>query len=350
MATDFQKGYKNASLTFESDKITFQNAVNNHKFSPGTMEVMMDWEQPIMEKMAEVAVEEGDHVLECGFGMGILSNAVQARNPASHTIVECHPDVIVKLNAWAADKPTVTVVEGDWWGLVDEIKRYDTILMDTYADDNLHSKFRYFCKQKAKEGCKISWWNFSGGTTNDWMKFYWKDVTFTEVAIDPPENTYYNRKVYYVPLKLGRAIPTSGGFVGTNNTIHINATDTIVLSMTTQSPPTTILTCADITNPSPTVKEVSFAKRFSMKCRGVMTLNTDLITAVYAQPMVIKRDGVWIEVLMRDIVIGDKLFSVDSSEINVDTINHDESDTVYDLIHSETEYSYFINGILIRKG
>ena len=346
MATNrYRDSYLNANLTFTDDKITYLCPELNE-----TKEIMMIWEQPIMNKMAEVAVDEGDHVLECGFGMGILSNAVQARNPASHTIVECHPEIIVKLNTWAADKPTVTVVEGNWWGLVDEVKRYDTILMDTYVDGDLHDKFRYFCKQKAKEGGKISRWNFTGGTTDEYMKFYWEDVIFTEVAVDPPENSYYNRTVYHVPLKLGRAIPTSGGFVGTSNTIHINASDTIVLSMTTSSLPTTFLTCADITNPSPTVKEVSFPQRTSMKCRGVMTLNTDLITAVFAQPMVVKRDGVWVEVLMRDVTIGDKLFNVDGSEINVDAINYDESDTVYDIIHPETEDSYFINGILIRKG
>ena len=35
------------------------------------------------------------------------------------------------------------------------------------------------------------------------MKFYWKNVTFTEVALsDVPLNSYYNKEKYYVPLKV----------------------------------------------------------------------------------------------------------------------------------------------------
>ena len=66
--SDTQKNYHAAQLTFEANgDITWINPIAQEKW-----EVMMGWEQPIMEKMAEVCVNEGDHVLECGFGMGIL--------------------------------------------------------------------------------------------------------------------------------------------------------------------------------------------------------------------------------------------------------------------------------------
>ena len=198
MAHLYRDSYLEANLTFEDDKILWHCPQTND-----TREVMMSWEQPIMTKMAEVAVAEGDHVLECGFGMGILSNAVQARNPASHTIVECHPQVIVKLKAWAADKPNVIIKEGKWADLISEGTRYNAILMDTYVDDNLHTEFDTFAETKAADGCKVSWWNFSGGTTDEWMMFYWTGVTFTEVTgLNPPENTYYNRDNYFIPLKI----------------------------------------------------------------------------------------------------------------------------------------------------
>ena len=73
MAHSHREPYLAATLTFEDDQITW---IHNGK----VYEVMMQWEQPIMEKMAELAVSSGDKVLECGFGMGILSNAIQARN------------------------------------------------------------------------------------------------------------------------------------------------------------------------------------------------------------------------------------------------------------------------------
>ena len=126
MATVIQKAYTEASLTFTDDKITWVNPHTNE-----TLEVMMDWEIPIMNKMAEVAVSEGDHVLECGFGMGILSDAIQARNPASHTICEFHPDIIPKLRAWAEGKSNIILHE-DKWITVDN-GRYDACLL--YSSD-----------------------------------------------------------------------------------------------------------------------------------------------------------------------------------------------------------------------
>ena len=196
--SDTQKNYHAADLTFrENGDIVWTNPATNEVW-----EVMMEWEIPIMQKAAEVCVEAGDDVLECGFGMGILSDAIQARNPGTHTICETHPQIIPKLKAWAADKPNVIIVEDKWLSLLNERKGYDAILMDTYADPDLHPHFRYFVKQKAKDGAKITWWNFSGGTTDEWMKFHWDDVVFYDVAISPPENQYYNRNVYHVPLKI----------------------------------------------------------------------------------------------------------------------------------------------------
>ena len=221
MAHRFRDSYLNATLTFADDKITwFCPEMNDVR------EVMMSWEQPIMNKMAEVAVSSGDHVLECGFGMGILSTAVQARNPASHTIVECHPQVLVKLNEWAADKPNVTVVNGKWFDLLSEPEKYDAILMDTYVDDDLHPKFAGFCQKKAKDNCKVSWWNFSGGTTDEFMKFYWDNVTFTEVTgLTVPENTYYNRTNYFVPLKVLNQKAKTYGIVDSSN-VHTSTSET----------------------------------------------------------------------------------------------------------------------------
>ena len=57
--------YLSQSLTFDSDKITYQN------FTGDTREVMMDWEDPIMSASAAYACENGGDILEIGFGMGI---------------------------------------------------------------------------------------------------------------------------------------------------------------------------------------------------------------------------------------------------------------------------------------
>ena len=196
--SDIQINYHKADLTVrDNGDIVWFNPTAQE-----TWEVMMGWEQPIMEKMAEVCVNEGDHVLECGFGMGILATAVQARKPASHTIAETHPQVQLKLAEFASSNSTVRAVNDRWFSLMQEAGRYDVILMDTYADDDLHPKFAYFVKQKAKQDSKISWWNWSGGTTDPWMKFYWPDdhIDFYDVNINPPANQYFNRTVYHLPV------------------------------------------------------------------------------------------------------------------------------------------------------
>ena len=54
--------YISQSLIFESDKITYTNH-NLH-----TVEVMMDWEAPIMSASAAYVCKEGGDILEIGFG------------------------------------------------------------------------------------------------------------------------------------------------------------------------------------------------------------------------------------------------------------------------------------------
>ena len=356
METDFQKGYKASTLTFESDKITFQNEVSNWKFSPGTMEVMMDWEQPIMEKMAEVAVSEGDHVLECGFGMGILSNAIQTRNPASHTICEFHPQVIEKAKAWAADKPNVTIHEDKWWSLYGTTGRYDAILMDTYADDDLHARFRIFCEAKiVKTGGKITWWNFSGGETDEYMKFYWDDgITFTDVAIDPPMNSYYNKDIYKVPLKTLTPSPTGYGIVTGKHDDKVKNQVLVSIDEENTKPilaihNTNILTCADPSNPSLVAK--TSGRSISMTCKGVYSINDGLIKATGNHPMIIKRDGSWIEKPMGEVIVGDKLYKIlPNKEEEITKIDFDSSETKYVISRILIDHNYFANHILMKGG
>ena len=341
MAHRFRDSYLAANLTFTDDKITYHCPELND-----TREIMMSWEQPIMEKMAEVAVAAGDHVLECGFGMGILSTAVQARNPASHTIVECHPEIIVKLKAWAADKSNVIIKEGKWIDLLsEETTRYDAILMDTYVDDDLHKDFRYFCKQKANSTCKISWWNFSGGTTDEWMMFYWDNVSFTEVAVDPVENTYYNRDKYYVPLyTLTR---TEGFGVKAGSVIYDSDSSSVDIKYTPNYE-SSVLSCADPSNPSLELK--SGVECRVMKCQGVFTLNTNLISGSAKLPMVVKRNNNWIDVVLKDVVAGDILYTLDGEvEVTSNNFDNSENNEVHVIYEIQSDFNYFVNKVLIRK-
>ena len=337
----FRDSYLKATLTFEDDKITWYCPEMND-----VREMTMSWEQPVMEKMAEVAVSEGDHVLECGFGMGMLSNAIQAKNPASHTIVECHPQVIVKLNEWAADKSNVTVIEGKWFDLITEPQKYDAILMDTYVDDDLHPSFAGFCERKAKDDCKVTLWNFSGGTTDAFMKFYWNNVSFTEVTgFNPPENTYYNRDNHFVPLKILNQKARTYGILE-SSTVHTSTTVTRdIFKFNTD---TDVLTCEDPSNPNLIVKTGVLS--YGAKCMGVYNINDGLLVVTGNHPMIIKRDGSWIEKNMNELVVGDKLYKVDNTEVEITSINFDSSETIYTMVRLNSDDNYFVNDILIKNG
>lgn len=45
---------------------------------------------------------QGGDVLNVGFGLGLVDRAIQSNQPASHTIIEAHPDVLRKVCFWSA--------------------------------------------------------------------------------------------------------------------------------------------------------------------------------------------------------------------------------------------------------
>lgn len=63
-------------------------------------QVMQDWEAPLMQALARAAAGARGDVAEIGFGLGLSAGFVQALRPRSHTIVECHPDVLKTLRRW----------------------------------------------------------------------------------------------------------------------------------------------------------------------------------------------------------------------------------------------------------
>lgn len=83
--------------------------------------VMMDWEDPIMKRSAELITkdsqedEAGPVVLNVGFGMGIIDGYIQGLKPKRHYICEAHPQVLAKMKAdgWY-EKPGVYILEGPW--------------------------------------------------------------------------------------------------------------------------------------------------------------------------------------------------------------------------------------------
>ena len=177
--------FKDEILIFSDTKIVSEES---------SIEIMMSWEAPIMEKSAEFICQSKGDILEIGFGMGICSDYIQAQGVNSHTIVEIHPQIIEKLNAWAVGKSNVTIIEGDWNDV--SLSTYDGIFLDTFGDENLNN-FKNFAISKSKDSAKITYWNNFASKEN---KYSFESISFEEVDISPVTNMYTDLQgKYYMP-------------------------------------------------------------------------------------------------------------------------------------------------------
>jgi hypothetical protein len=176
--------FKDNTLTFSDDKIVENSGI----------EVMMDWEAPIMGKSAEYICHNSGDVLEIGFGMGICADYIQAQGVNSHTIIEIHPQILERLHTWAEGKSNVTIIEGDW-SSVSISDTYDGIFLDTFGDDNLDA-FKDFVLAKAKSGARITYWN---NFTDNRNAHNFDSVSFENISITPDENMYFTANTYNMP-------------------------------------------------------------------------------------------------------------------------------------------------------
>ena len=177
--------FKDNTLTFEDTKIVDISGI----------EVMMSWEAPIMEKSAKFICHNKGDILEIGFGMGICADYIQAQGVNSHTIIEIHPQIITRLNAWASGKSNVTVIEGDW-NSVSGLGTYDGIFLDTFADDSL-SNFKTFALSKIKSDGKITYWN---NEEKEYNPYLFDPVSYEQISVSPVDNMYTNIvSNYYMP-------------------------------------------------------------------------------------------------------------------------------------------------------
>ena len=68
-----------------------------------------------------------------GFGCGYSADRIQAARPRQHTIIECAEPVLVRLRAWAAERPSVVVVEGTWQATLPDLGKFDAIFFDDFG-------------------------------------------------------------------------------------------------------------------------------------------------------------------------------------------------------------------------
>lgn len=98
--------------------------------------VMHEWERPLIRRMVEdLKLTPDDRLLEIGFGMGISASILQEFDPASHTIVEPHPQVLAQAERWKGARTNIQLHPGYWQQLDTGSQRYSAIFFDPFADD-----------------------------------------------------------------------------------------------------------------------------------------------------------------------------------------------------------------------
>lgn len=89
---------------------------------------------------------------------------------------------------------------------------------------------------------------------------------------------------------------------------------------------------------------------YGVKCKGIYNINNGLLVVTGNHPMIVKREGSWIEKNMNELVIGDKLYKVDNTEVEITNLNFDSSETIYTVVRLNSDDNYFVNDILIKNG
>ena len=187
--------YLSSSLTFHSHKITC--VVD--EYGDEQVEIMMDWEHPIMSASAAYITQGGGDILEIGFGMGIASNYIQSHSISSHTIIDPHPQIVEKAVEWVNGKSNVTIISQSWADVTGSLGTYDGIFYDTSYDDK-HNLFSSSLSELTKTGTKFSVFNSYSSETN----IFNLEMSYRQINVSAPNSAsqYFNNdNVYYMPMK-----------------------------------------------------------------------------------------------------------------------------------------------------
>ena len=190
--SDSNFSYLEKTLTFEDTKIWYTNVDGD------VVNVMMDWEAPMMSASAAYVCEGGGDILEIGFGMGMASNYIQSHSIDSHTICEVHPQIITKAQEWAVGKSNVTIVTGSWYSNMGLLSTYDGVFWDAgFTSDFLHLSSSI--SSLVKSGARFTWYNSEYEADNC---IGISGSSYQEISVSPtPGNDYFDNNIYYMPKK-----------------------------------------------------------------------------------------------------------------------------------------------------
>ncbi|KAL6511611.1 hypothetical protein OROGR_021208 [Orobanche gracilis] len=191
----------NANGDYLEDRVIFsEDKVMNTE----SKAVMMAWERPLMEAHAKAVCSGGGHILNIGFGMGLVDNAIQQYSPISHTIVEAHPEVYARMlqTGWD-EKENVRIIFGRWQDVLPQLKiyEYDGIFFDTYGEyyEDMR-EFHQHLPQLLKTGGIYSFFNgLCGGNPFFHMVYCQLDCLGEEIW-EGLKHKYWELDTYYLPV------------------------------------------------------------------------------------------------------------------------------------------------------
>ncbi|XP_010530510.1 PREDICTED: protein arginine N-methyltransferase 2 [Tarenaya hassleriana] len=159
--------------------------------------VMMAWEKPLMEAHAKAVCSGGGHVLNVGFGMGLVDTAIQQYKPTSHTIIEAHPEVYKRMlqTGWG-EKENVKIIFGRWQDVLPQLESYDGVFFDTYGEyyEDLR-EFHQHLPKLLKPGGIYSFFNGLCGSN----AFF--HVVYCHLVSLELENLGYSTQLIPLPVK-----------------------------------------------------------------------------------------------------------------------------------------------------
>jgi len=180
--------------------------------------VMEDWELGYMQRLAEVASQNGGRVLELGYGLGLSAQAIQDQGIKDHYVIECHPDVIARCAKDKHDaigKNTLHILSGYWEDITPLLadETFDGILFDTYplSEEEVHANHFWFFKEAyrlLKTGGTFTYYsdeasNFSDKHMAKLLEagFEKEKINFELCTVNPPEDCeYWKDKTLLVPI------------------------------------------------------------------------------------------------------------------------------------------------------
>ena len=171
----------------------------------GKHQVMMEWEKEYMEECINKLNPSGD-ILEIGFGMAYSANKIQSFDSVtSHTIIECNPTVLEKLEDYQKTHQNVKIIRGRWQDMLQTCGLFDFIFFDDYIIDDSNTnniRFNNFLLEvllnHTKINSKISLYSQTPDkyTYIDCIKF----ELFEYNAIIPNNCKYVNSNKLYIPI------------------------------------------------------------------------------------------------------------------------------------------------------